>query len=70
MQIEQSNAILRKMKHSLEYLIRITVMNECFQDEYFCNSKTEYLLDSFIEPCINQMEFCGMTFKFLNYSAS
>jgi len=35
MQIEQSNSILRVMKNCIEYLVRISVMSESMQDEWF-----------------------------------
>lgn len=70
MQIEQSNAILRELKLSIEYLARIHIMSESFQDEWFNSPSSETLLDTFVRPIIPEFTFCGILFKFLNYSAS
>lgn len=39
MQIEQSNPILRELKYVIEYMARINLMNDSFEDEFFNSDK-------------------------------
>ena len=58
------------MKYCIEYLVRIKILNESFQDEWFNGLKTEHFREKFLEPQIKDINFCGIHLKFINYSAS
>lgn len=70
MHIEQSNSVLRELHNCIEYLARVSVMNDWFAEEFFNSDNTRHLLKTFIEPAIERITVCGVKFKFLNYSAS
>lgn len=70
MQVEQSNPILRELKYVIEYMARINLMNDSFEDEFFNSDKFNELIDTFVKPSIHGIKFCGVDLKFLNYSAS
>ena len=70
MQIEQSNSILRELKSCIEYLVRVNILSENYQNEWFNTSDTSKLLEEFVTPNIKEIQFCGINLKFLNYSAS
>lgn len=70
MQIEQSNSILRELKYCLEYLVRVNILGDNFRDEWFNSADAAPLLEQFVTPAINQISYCGIDLKFLNYSAS
>lgn len=70
MQIEQSNSILRELKSCIEYLVRVNILSENYQNEWFNTSDTSRLLEEFVTPNIKEISYCGINLKFLNYSAS
>jgi hypothetical protein len=39
-------------------------------DEYYNELKNVHLLETFVKSSIQQIKFCGIEFRFLNYSAS
>ena len=45
-------------------------MNDTYQDEWFNTEKTDHLLNTFAETAIRHIKYCGITYKFLNYSNS
>jgi hypothetical protein len=58
------------MKIAIEYLVRINVKNDNFQDEWFNRRDSDRLLEEFIEPLIKEVKICGIHLKFLNYTNS
>ena len=70
LEIEQSNSFLRQLKQFLEYMVRINIVTETMKVEFYANPATANLLESFVEPAITAIDFCGIQLKFLNYTAS
>lgn len=70
MEVDQSNPVLRETKYLLEYMTRINILNDYLQQEWFNNDRNEPLLKSFVEPVIREVSICGISFKYLNHSAS
>ena len=58
------------MKYCIEYLVRVNIKSESLEEEWFSNEKSTHLLSTFVESALENIHYCGIHFKYLNYSAS
>jgi hypothetical protein len=70
MEVEQSNQILREVKHKLEYFVRVNLVGENNEEMWFNKEHEDLMLRNHVKKSIKQIQLCGMDLQFLNYSAS
>lgn len=70
MELNQSNAVLRRMKNLLDYLVRVNILGDDLREQHYNHQMQANILRHFVKPSIKRIEVAGINLEFFAYSAS